>query len=95
MQCSTITFSGHAVQRMFTRALQPADVIAIVGSGEVIEDYRGDFPYPSCLLLGWVASSPVHVVAARETVSETCVVVTVYSPDPARWSADFRTRRQP
>jgi Domain of unknown function (DUF4258) len=92
MKCDNIGFSRHAVQRMFSRGLLTTDVVSILTSGAVIEDYPSDFPYPSCLLLGWVGGRPVHVVAAQETVSGKCIVVTVYVPDPSRWSADFKVR---
>ena len=93
MQCKSISFSRHALQRMFVRALPAGAVADIVRIGESIEDYPTDFPFPSCLLLGAINGVPVHVVAAREPSSEVCIVVTVYVPDPLRWSADFRTRR--
>jgi hypothetical protein len=35
---------------------------------------------------------PVHVVAADNERDEETIVVTVYKPDPARWSDTFRTR---
>jgi|GEM_PF-7113110 hypothetical protein len=37
---------------------------------------------------------PVHVLVARESGTGNCHVVTVYRPDPALWSSDFKTRRQ-
>ena len=78
-----------------TRGLPASAVTALVATGDVIEDYPTDFPYPSCLLLGLIGGTPVHVVAARDPISETCIVVTVYIPDAARWSADFRVRSVP
>ena len=95
MQCSSITFSAHALQRMFKRALTVADVTGIVKTGLVIEDYPTDFPYPSCLLLGTVRANPVHVVAAQDSANQACIVVTAYVPDTARWSPDFKTRKVP
>ena len=95
MQCTSITFSRHAIQRMFQRGLAITDIEVIVQTGVLIEDYPTDFPYPSCLLLGHTQAFPVHVVAARDPASAACIVVTVYVPIPARWSADFKTRRVP
>ena len=80
---------------MFTRGITAPDIEAVVKTGEVIEDYPTDLPYPSCLLLGAAASFPLHVVAARDPASQTCIVVTVYVPDPVRWSVYFRTRKVP
>ena len=47
---------------------------------------------PSTLLLGFVGSTPVHVVVAKDDQNR-CVVVTVYVPDPKRWHSDWKTRR--
>ena len=95
MQCKSLRFTRHAVQRMFTRKLSAAAVTAIVEHGDVIEDYPSDFPYPSALLLGHDGSIPIHVAVARNPTSEECIVVTVYIPDPNRWSTDFKTRKSP
>lgn len=65
----------------------------VVAVGEVIADYPDDQPYPSCLLLGFADSTPIHVVVARNPVDGECVVVTVYVPDTDLWTDDFKTRR--
>ncbi len=54
-QTMKITFRAHALQRMFERKISPADVRAILESGETIEEYLDDIPYPSRLVLGWVS----------------------------------------
>jgi len=92
MECSSIVFSGHAVRRMFERSLAEPDILQVIAQGEVIEEYPSDTPYPSALLLGFIGTTPVHVVVAREVVTGDCVVVTVYIPNPARRSPDFHTR---
>jgi Domain of unknown function (DUF4258) len=92
MDCSSITFSGHAVKRMFQRSLTVVDIEAVVRGGIVIEDYPTDVPYPSCLLFATIVSTPLHAVVARTQAKGDCIVVTVYVPDPKRWTADFKTR---
>jgi hypothetical protein len=49
-----ILFRVHALQRMFERRVSNADVRAALESGEAIEDYPKDTPYPSQLLLAWI-----------------------------------------
>ena len=93
MQCASITFSRHAVQRMFQRDLSADDIEVIVASGLVIEDHPSDFPHPSCLLLGYADGRGVHVVAARDAVTGTCIEVTVYEPDVSRWWDDLTMRK--
>lgn len=93
MKCDKIVFSGHAFRRMFERDIGEDDVIQAIQLGKVIADYPDDSPYPSCLILGNIKGRPLHVVVAKEEDENTCHVVTVYSPDPAIWSEDFKTRR--
>ncbi len=93
MNCRAIRFMGHAVRRMYERGLQRNDIVEVMRQGEVIADYPDDRPYPSRLMLGFVAGKPVHVVVARDAGTEQCFVVTAYRPDPSVWTDDFRTRR--
>ena len=93
MDCRQIFFRGHAVRRMFERGVAKDDVVAVITSGEVIIEYPDDKPYPSFLVLGWRAGEALHVVVAEDRPSQACYVITVYVPDPAVWSADFKRRR--
>lgn len=86
-------FSGHALRRMFERGLDRNAILETIKRGEEIAHYPDDQPYPSCLMLGFVAGEPVHVVVAREPKRGACFVVTAYRPDSKAWSDDFRTRR--
>ena len=52
MDCEKISFSGHAVQRMFERGIGKEAVIGVIRTGEVIVSYPDDYPYPSFLMLG-------------------------------------------
>ncbi len=85
-------FSGHALRRMFERQIGKDDVLAVISSGEVIEDYPDDSPYPSCLLLGFVDKRPLHAAIAVNLEGKTCYVITAYPPNPDLWH-DFRTRK--
>ncbi|MHB8544640.1 MAG: DUF4258 domain-containing protein [Leptospirales bacterium] len=94
MNCKTVQFTRHAVQRMFQRAITTENVRRVLESGEVIASYPDDTPYPSVLMLGYVQDRPLHVVAGRNPANEECIVVTVYIPDPVLWNEDFKTRRR-
>ena len=94
MKCTQVLFSGHAVRKMFERALSRDEVLAVVATGEVIADYPDDQPYPSVLLLGIVGSKPIHAVVASDPARGLCTVVTAYVPETALWSPDFKTRRR-
>ena len=70
-----------------------SDVRAVLDSGQVIEDYPDDSPYPSRLMLGWLRSRPIHVVAADVPASRDTIVITAYQPTEAEWEAGFTRRR--
>jgi hypothetical protein len=78
---------------MFERRITVEDVEAVLGAGEVIEEYPHDKPYPSRLVLGWRESGPLHVVAAENRSENEVIVITVYEPHPAQWGADFKRRK--
>ena len=93
MDCRSISFSSHAVARMFERAISRDDVMAVLKAGMVIADYPDDAPYPSRLMLGFPNGRPVHVVAAQNIVEGACYIVTAYVPSEKLWTDDFQTRR--
>ena len=86
-----LVFRIHAIERMAQRTISVADVRQVIDTGEVIEDYQADLPYPSALVLGWAADRPLHVVFA--TAPEVRIVITVYEPDPIRWERDYKRRK--
>jgi hypothetical protein len=86
-------FRTHAIQRMFQRHISKDDVLRIIKSGEVIEDYPSDTPYPSRLILGWVDAGAIHVVSAFNQTGREEIVITVYEPDINQWEVDFRRRK--
>jgi hypothetical protein len=79
---------------MFQWRVGVADVRAVLETGDAIEEYPDDTPFPSRLVLGWRGGRPLHVVAADDPGTDQTVVITVYQPDPNRWEANFRTRRR-
>jgi hypothetical protein len=88
-----LVFRVHAIQRMFKRGINEADVRHVLAAGEVIEDYPDDLPYPSRLMLGWCGTRPIHVVAVDNTAEDETIVITVYEPDPRLWEPGFKRRR--
>ena len=95
MALPPLLFSGHALQRMIPRGIGEPDVRSVLETGDAIEDYPDDTPYPSALYLGFVSGRPVHVVAATDAQTPQIIVVTVYIPDSALWDATFRRRVVP
>lgn len=91
---SKVSYSMHAIRRMFDRAISVADVREVLDNGESVEGYPTDTPYPSRLLLAWPGGRAIHAVVAENRSSDELIVVTVYEPDPAEWEVGFKRRKQ-
>ncbi len=46
-----IAFKTHAILRMQERKISAKEIKYIFCNGEIIADYKDDFPLPSCLIL--------------------------------------------
>lgn len=79
---------------MARRGIARADVLGVLHGGEVVEEYLDDTPYPSALVLGFVASRPLHVVVALDANGPDAYIITVYEPSPDRFERDWKTRRK-
>ena len=88
-----LEWQRHALERMMERDISREVVTEVLISGEIVEDYPDDQPYPSVLILGWNRKKPIHVVAAFDPESEWCIVITAYRPDLEHFEPDYRTRR--
>ncbi len=85
-------FSQHAVDQTVLRRISVQELRETVEASEVIEDYPMDKYGPSCLLLGFTATSrPLHVQVSYPS-RPILKVVTAYQPDPERW-IELRYRR--
>jgi hypothetical protein len=71
--------------------IREEDVAHIISTRKEIESYPNDVPYPSRLVLGWIGTRPINVVAA-DTKREI-IVITVYEPDPSQWQPSFEKRK--
>jgi hypothetical protein len=94
MECAEVIFSRHALRRMFQRSVTIADVPNVIESGEVVEDYPDDEPWPEVVLLGVVNRVALHVVVGRDPRTGRCVTITVCRPDLDRWDEQFRHLRR-
>jgi hypothetical protein len=94
MKANRLIFRVHAIRRMFQRHISAQEVRHALETGETIETYPEDSPYPSRLVLGWCGSRPLHVVVADDTEGQETIVITVYEPDEGKWEEGFSRRRQ-
>lgn len=83
----------HAQERLRQRGIRAKDIRNCVMSGEIIEQYPDDFPFPSCLIFGQTVSGKVmHVVASDEGTGSR--IITAYFPDNEKFEDDFKTRKE-
>lgn len=83
--------TDHAFEEMKADGLIFQDVIAGVMSGEVIENYSRAYPLLASLINGKTESGqPIHVCISLPPLVK---VITVYRPDPEKWTEDFCKRR--
>ena len=88
-----LVFRVHAIKRMFQRRISKDAVQQVVATGETIETYPTDKPFPSRLILEYVGTRPLHVVGADDALAQETIIVTVYQPDIAEWEAGFRRKK--
>jgi hypothetical protein len=69
VECASVQFTRHALERIFECAIPPDAVRRIIREGEEIASYPDDKPLPSPLILGFEAGRAVHVVVARNPVT--------------------------
>ena len=88
----TIIMTNHLTLRCEERNIKYKDIKTAILTGEIIEQYSTDYPYPSCLLLCIIKNNRyLHVVVG---VSDTELwIVTAYYPSLDRWESDFKTRK--
>ena len=90
IESGEILISHHARVRMFERNVSTDDLIAIISSGEIIEEYLDDEPCPSVLIMGFIDAVAYHTVIAL--CSDHIRVITVYIPERDKW-IEYRKRR--
>jgi hypothetical protein len=78
---------------MFERNVSVKNVSQVLQAGETIEDYSAEMPEPSRLILGFQGKHPFHVVISQTLTTNDVTIITVYIPNPGKWSKDFRRRR--
>ena len=90
---ATIEVTQHILLRCQQRKISYAEIKEVIKSGEIIEEYPDDYPYPSCLILGYnINYKKIHIVCGIS--SDTVHMITAYYPDTNYWEKDMKTRRE-
>ncbi len=84
--------SSHANLQCIERIIDSLDILEVLQHGEIIEDYPNDYPFPSCLMLGFInPNKPMHVCCG---IGEGKIyIITAYYPNPKKWEPDMKTRK--
>jgi len=95
IKAKRIRITDHADEEAYNDKLSLEEIYSSVLTGEIIEQYPDDKPYPSCLIYGKnIKNEPIHGVWAYNIETKASVLITVYRPDPDRW-IDWKIRRKP
>lgn len=87
-----IRWTNHIIIRLFQRNITQVDIEEALISGEIIEEYENDYPYPSCLVYGITVNDKVlHIVCGSN--GEELWIITAYYPDKNEWHDDLKTRK--
>ena len=87
-----IVITQHCRKRLAERGLSIKDVCSVIDSGEIIEQYPADHPFPSCLILGKTSDKVVHIVLSMD--SGFIYLITAYIPTSDKWMDDWKTRKE-
>ena len=89
----TVFVTEHAAERFRQRGIKISDIRNAVNTGEIIEQYPDDFPFPSCLILGNDKNGKfIHICMSDEGTASR--IITAYYPDLKKWNDDLKIRKE-
>ena len=89
----SVFVTDHASGRYRQRGIKARDVKNAVQTGEIIEQYPDDYPFPSCLIVGYDETGKcLHVCMSDEGSASR--IITAYYPDEDKWSDDYKIRKE-
>lgn len=88
-----LRWTNHIVIRLIQRGITQGDVEEALKTGEIIENYPNDYPYPSCLIYGINLNGEVIHIVCGSNDSELWLI-TAYYPDKKEWKNDLKTRKE-
>ena len=88
----TISITQHLQIRMRERKIKYDDIVEAIKTGEIIEQYPADYPFPSCLILGCSPNNrQLHVLCGIG--NGLLWIITAYYPGVNKWENDNKTRK--
>ena len=87
-----IEITQHTLLRFNERKIKLKDVMNAIQNGKIIEQYPSDYPFPSCLLLGFMLNNQrLHTVCGLG--NHKLWLITAYIPTIDKWEDDYETRK--
>ncbi|MCB2261734.1 MAG: DUF4258 domain-containing protein [Candidatus Thiosymbion ectosymbiont of Robbea hypermnestra] len=91
-----IRISEHGYEELANDGLTAREIVNGINNAILVEDYP-NYPKGASVLVLQAGTNgqPVHVVwGIPKGHTRPAVLVTAYRPDPFRWNADFKKRKQ-
>lgn len=88
-----LRWTQHVLIRLLQRNISTDDIVHALKTGEIIESYPNDYPYPSCLVLGVTINEQyLHIVCGLG--ESELWLITAYYPNSTEWESDLKTRKE-
>jgi hypothetical protein len=90
-----VRISEHGYEELANDDLTAREVVSGIDKAILVEDYP-DYPKGASVLVLQIDThgQPVHVVwGIPKGYTRPAVLVTAYRPDPSRWDAEFKRRK--
>lgn len=88
-----IKWTTHIMIRLQERNINPSDVKSCIMTGRIIEEYKDDYPYPSCLILG-ASVNGEYLHSVMGIGNNFLWLITAYYPDKDEWNETLDCRRE-
>ena len=88
----TVIMTNHVRARCVERNILYNDIVNTIQTGEIIESYPEDYPFPSCLICG--ASKNIYIHVVLSTDMNFLHIITAYHPNDDEWENDFKSRKR-
>ncbi len=89
-----LRWTNHVLVRAMQRNISIADIETALKNGTIIEQYPADYPYPSCLVLGFDMNKKHMHIVCGDSGTELWLI-TAYFPSIDEWTDDFTQRKEP
>jgi hypothetical protein len=88
-----IRVTQHAQQEMVEEDIILDEVLEVIATGQILENYPEHRRGACCLLSGLTRNGrPLHIVCT--TARPALIIITAYEPKPPRWITPTQRRRR-